>query len=176
MNIAVYAICHNQAPFIHRWAESMGEADAIYVLDAGSQDGSPELLRQRGIQVREDRSSLLPFDAARNRSLALVPEDMDVCVCTNLDERFRPGWRNELERAWLPWAQQALFPFTCSAGSRGDTAVTIPRNTIHARRGFRWQDPVREVLTYTGRGEPVVIYLPSIHLERFPDPRSCSPT
>ncbi len=39
------------------------------------------------------------FDAARNRSLELVPEDVDLCVCTGLDEVFRPGWREVLEQA-----------------------------------------------------------------------------
>lgn len=38
---------------------------------------------------------------ARNISLDHVPEDVDICVCTDLDELFEPGWRKKLEEAWL---------------------------------------------------------------------------
>lgn len=33
------------------------------------------------------------FDAARNRPQKLVDGDADICVCTDLDEVFHPGWR-----------------------------------------------------------------------------------
>ena len=39
--IYVYAICKNEEAFAARWAESMAEADGIYVLDTGSTDRRP---------------------------------------------------------------------------------------------------------------------------------------
>ena len=94
MKVCVYAICKNESQFVGRWMDSMSEADGIYVLDTGSDDGTPELLAARGAVVEVERISPWRFDTARNRSLALVPADADICVCTDLDEYFHPGWRS----------------------------------------------------------------------------------
>ena len=61
---------------------SMAEADGVYVLDTGSTDGTAERLRALGAVVVEERVEPWRFDTARNRSLELVPEDADICVCT----------------------------------------------------------------------------------------------
>ena len=97
--VCVYAICKNEAQFVDRWMDSMGEADQVVVLDTGSEDSTVERLRARGAEVTVERISPWRFDTARNRSLELVPEDADICVCTDLDEVFHPGWRAALERA-----------------------------------------------------------------------------
>ena len=89
--VCVYAICKNEEKFADRWMDSMGEADLVVVLDTGSEDGTAERLRARGAQVTVEQILPWRFDAARNRSLELVPEDVDLCVCTDLDEVFRPG-------------------------------------------------------------------------------------
>ena len=91
MKICVYAICKNESRFAQRWMQSMREADGVFVLDTGSDDGTPEALRRLGAEVTEERIVPWRFDAARNRSLELVPQDADVCVCTDLDEVFAPG-------------------------------------------------------------------------------------
>ena len=100
--VCVYAICKNEEKFVDGWMDSMGEADLVVVLDTGSEDGTVERLRARGAQVTVERILPWRFDAARNRSLELVPEDVDLCVCADLDEAFHPGWREALERAWRP--------------------------------------------------------------------------
>ena len=46
--VCVYAICKNEAKFARRWMASMSEADDIVVLDTGSTDGTPQLLRSLG--------------------------------------------------------------------------------------------------------------------------------
>ena len=97
--VCVYAICKNEGQFVQRWMRSMSEADLVVVLDTGSTDDTAELLRQAGAQVTVEKIEPWRFDTARNRSLELVPEDMDICVCTDLDEVFHPGWRERLERA-----------------------------------------------------------------------------
>lgn len=169
MNIAVYAISRNEARFVRRWVESMGEADSIYVLDTGSTDGTPALLEELGVTVRQQSISPWRFDTARNLSLEMVPSDVDICVCTDLDEVFRPGWRQTLERAWLPWVQQAYFRYTWSFSNTGEEELVFQKEKIHARHGFRWTHPVHEVLEYTGQGEPAVIYLPDLQLDHYPD-------
>ena len=93
MKVYVYAICKNESKFARRWMESMSEADAVYVLDTGSEDDTVQLLREAGAIVEIQEFRPWRFDRARNRSLEMVPEDADVCVCTDLDELFHPGWR-----------------------------------------------------------------------------------
>ena len=91
MKVCVYAICKNESQFVERWMASMGEADAVVVLDTGSTDDTVERLRAAGARVTVERFDPWRFDTARNRSLDLVPEDADICVCTDLDEVLHPG-------------------------------------------------------------------------------------
>lgn len=170
MNIAVYAICKNEAQFVERWVKSMSEADAIYVLDTGSTDDTPALLESLGVTVKQQIVTPWRFDVARNLSLDMVPEDADICVCTDLDEVFRPGWRRELERAWLPWVQQVYYRYTWSFSDTGEELMVFQKEKIHTRHGFVWTHPVHEVLQYTGAGEPAVICLPNVQLDHHPDP------
>lgn len=176
MKVAVYAISQNEARFVSQWVRSMGEADEIYVLDTGSDDGTPELLKGLGVHITRQTINPWRFDTARNQALELIPEDVDICVCTNLDECFRPGWRTILERAWFPWVQQAYFRYTWSFTPEGEEAVVVQRDTIHSRHSFRWTNPIREVLTYSGPGDPAVIFLPQVQLMRLPVPGAFSDT
>ena len=98
MKIAVYTICKNESAFVDRWVDSMSEADGIFVLDTGSEDDTVEKLKARGVTVGEAEIIPWRFDTARNLSLELVPKDFDVCVCTDLDEVFLPGWRRKIEK------------------------------------------------------------------------------
>ena len=135
MKVAVYAICKNEARFAARWMASMGEADGVYVLDTGSTDGTAERLRALGAVVAEEEIIPWRFDAARNRSLALVPEDVDICVCTDLDEVFRPGWRAALEGAWGPDTVQASYRYTWSFRPDGGEDTVFWSEKIHSRQG-----------------------------------------
>ncbi len=170
MKIAVYAISKNEAQFVSRWVESMQEADEIYVLDTGSTDGTPELLEALGVHVTQETISPWRFDVARNRALDMVPDDVDICVSTDLDEVLHPGWRTVLEKSWLPWTQQAYFRYTWAFTPDGEEAVVFQREKIHARKNFQWTHPVHEVLEYTGEDNPVVVYIPELQLDHFPDP------
>ena len=99
MNIIIYAICKNEAQFAKRFLAFCSEADRVYILDTGSTDGTPERLRALGATVYEQTIAPWRFDDARNASLALLPEDADVCICLDLDEVLCPGWREALEAA-----------------------------------------------------------------------------
>ena len=96
----------------------MREADWVVVLDTGSDDGTPEMLRKLGAQVTEEIITPWRFDVARNRSLELVPEEADICVCTDLDEVFRPGWRAALEAAWTENTRRARYRYTWNFNPR----------------------------------------------------------
>ena len=172
MKIVVYAIAKNESSFVDRWMDSMSEADQVVVLDTGSDDGTAERLQARGAQVTVERIVPWRFDQARNRSLELVPEDADVCVCTDLDEVFHPGWRSALEGVWTPETRQASYRYTWSFQPDGSEGVVFWQEKIHARRGFRWVHPVHEVLEWVGEGErgPLAL-VQGIQLNHHPDPQ-----
>lgn len=168
--VCVYAICKNEEQFVDRWMDSMGEADLVVVLDTGSQDGTVEKLRARGAEVTVETVSPWRFDRARNRSLELVPEDMDLCVCTDLDEVFHPGWRERLEKAWMPGAGRARYRYTWSFNRDGSEGVVFWYEKAHARHGYRWSHPVHEVLTWVGAGsEGPTVTAEGVQLDHHPD-------
>ncbi|MFR2334313.1 MAG: glycosyltransferase, partial [Flavonifractor plautii] len=132
VKIVVYAICKNEAGHAERWMASMAEADGVYVLDTGSTDGTAERLRALGAVVVEERVEPWRFDTARNRSLELVPEDADICVCTDLDEVFHPGWRAALEAAWTDGTTQAVYRYTWNFNADGSEGTVFWIEKIHA--------------------------------------------
>lgn len=170
MKICVYAICKNESRFAQRWMQSMREADGVFVLDTGSDDGTPEALRRLGAEVTEERIVPWRFDAARNRSLELVPQDADVCVCTDLDEVFAPGWRQGVERAWQGGARQLRYRYVWSHLPDGSEGHVFTIDKIHARQGFAWVGPVHEVVRCMD-GEPAVRDAPDVELRHYPDGR-----
>ena len=170
MKITVYAISKNEEKFAARWVESMAEADHICVLDTGSTDGTVEILADLGVIVRGEEIDPWRFDVARNRSMELIPEDTDICVCTDLDEVFRPGWRAALERAWRPGTEQLRYSYICSFDEHGRPGTEFLQEKIHAPGVFRWVHPVHEVLERTdGAVSWPVAEAPEIVLEHHPD-------
>lgn len=169
MKVCVYAIARDEAKNVPGWLESMGEADGIFVLDTGSADATAALLREGGAIVRTERIEPWRFDAARNRALELVPEDADICVSADLDERFRPGWRAALERAWRPGTKQAEYRYTWSFRSDGSEGVVFYRQQIHSRRNWRWKNAVHEVLCYEGSEPYELVRAAGVQLDHFPD-------
>lgn len=170
MKICVYAICKNEAKFAQRWARSMKEADWVVALDTGSTDDTPQLLRAEGVTVECAQVSPWRFDAARNLSMHLIPAEADVCVCTDLDEEFRPGWRAALECAWTPDATQARYRYTWNFNADGSEGVVFWPEKIHRNGGFRWINPVHEVLKYEGTTPEHIITCEGMQLNHRADP------
>ncbi len=167
MKIAVYAICKNERQFIDRWAKTVEGADEVVVVDTGSQDGSAELLREKGFRVYEERFTPWRFDTARNRSLSLVSEDADACVCLDLDEVLSPGWRQAIEQAFHD-CDQLEYQYVWSFNPDGSDGVTFWAVKIHARHGFRWVNPVHEVLSCSHA--PRIVRAPGLRVEHHADP------
>lgn len=167
--VCVYAICKNEEKFVDRWMDSMSEADMIIVTDTGSEDQTVEKLRSRGAEVYVDIVTPWRFDTARNISLDHVPEDADICVCTDLDEVFENGWRERLERAWTKTAKQGKYIFNWSLKKDGSPDVQIYYSKIHARQGFRWSYPVHEWLSYTGVEPKEMVFIEGMVLNHYPD-------
>ena len=167
MKVIVYAICKNEEKFVNRWFNSMKEADDIYVLDTGSIDNTVDKLKELGVHVKQKIIEPFRFDAARNESLDMVPNDVDICVCTDLDEVFNPGWRIELENIFKDntrigynynWLLKDNKPL-----------VNFYIEKIHTRNNYKWTHPVHEVLEYIGNDEEKKIYTDNITLNHYPD-------
>ncbi len=170
MKVVVYAICKDESAFVPRWMASMGEADEVVVLDTGSRDDSAARLEALGARVFRESIQPWRFDDARNRALSLVPEDADICVCTDLDEVFHPGWRALLEQAWQPGTARAAYRYTWSFTPDGREGVVFWIEKIHCRRGWHWAHPVHEVLEWTGPGPaPAPLRVPGLQLDHHPD-------
>lgn len=167
--ICVYAICKNEEQFVEEWVKSMSEADKIIVLDTGSTDKTVSKLKSAGVDVYEEKITPWRFDAARNRSLELVPEDIDICVCVDLDERFEPGWRDMIEKAWKIGTKRAQYRYTWNFNPDGSEGVVFWIDKIHARHGFHWEHPVHEVLAYTGTEPCNTVYAEGIQLNHYAD-------
>lgn len=166
--ICAYAICKNEADFVDRWVESLSEADSIIVCDTGSTDDTVIKLRDKGVTVYEIKVDPWRFDVARNISMALIPSDVDICICTDLDEVMEPGWRKWLEKAWTPSTDCLYFMFTFSFNKDGSRGTTFWKNKIHSRRGYRWTRPIHEILEFQEYRRENVVYEENIRLNHFP--------
>lgn len=166
--VYVYAICKNEEQFVSRYMASMGEADGIYILDTGSTDNTVQKLREEGAFVTQEEIVPWRFDTARNRSLELVPEDGDICVCTDLDECFLPGWREQVEKSWAQGADQLRYKYVWSFTPDGKENVVFYADKIHARKGFFWKHPVHEVITFLG-AQPRRVLCENMQLNHYPD-------
>ena len=129
--VCVYGICKNEEKFVKRWYESMKEADAIFVLDTGSTDNTVKLLKEFGVNVRTSKIEPWRFDVARNKSLDLIPDDYDICVCTDLDEVFEKGWRKYLEDSWVGSTSRARYNYNWSLDDNNRPLVNFYTDKIH---------------------------------------------
>lgn len=169
MKISVYAIAKNEEKFAEGWFASMKEADEIVVLDTGSTDGTVQKLAALGAKVAVKEICPWRFDVARNFSLQMVRHDADLCVCTDLDERFEKGWRKKLEQAYNPLAKQYRYRYTWSFNEDGSEGVVFWIDKIHTRHDFVWTHPVHEVVKYVGQLPYLAVFAEGVQLNHYPD-------
>lgn len=168
--IVVYAICKDEEENIEMWYSSMKEADEIIVLDTGSADNSIKLLKKYP-KIKLYQENIIPwrFDVARNLSLSYVPKDTDICVCTDLDERFEKGWRKELEENWDSNTTRVKYTYNWSFTSNNKPGTTFYLNKIHTRNNYKWINPVHEVLQCSKKESETLIS--SIILNHYQKPK-----
>lgn len=138
MKIVVYAISLNEEKFAARFCEAARDADLIFVADTGSTDKTVQILEDCGATVAHISIQPWRFDDARNAALAMLPADFDVCVSLDLDEVLQRGWREEIERVWMPSTTRLRYGFDWGCG------IVFQYEKIHARRGYRWFGPCHE--------------------------------
>jgi tetratricopeptide (TPR) repeat protein len=166
MRVAVYTVAKNEAKQVQPFTESCRDADLVVIADTGSTDGTPDLLRQAGAVVHSIAVTPWRFDVARTTALALLPADVDVCIKLDLDERLQPGWRAELERAWVPGTTRLRYWYTWNWKAPGVPDVVFRSDLIHARAGYIWRYPTHEILDNT---VPQVIAESELAIHQFPE-------
>lgn len=148
MKIAVYTIALNEESNIEEWYESAKDADYLFIADTGSTDKTVRLAKKLGINVAKISINPWRFDDARNAALALLPNDIDMCVSLDMDERLSKGWREDLESI-DPSFTQLQYRYVWSwrdPQSRTQPQVEYLLNKVHARHGYRWKYIVHELV------------------------------
>jgi glycosyltransferase involved in cell wall biosynthesis len=163
MKIAVYTIALNEEKHVERWYNSVKDADHILIADTGSTDRTVEIAKSLGINVFNISIKPWRFDTARNVALALLPDDIDMCVSLDMDEIIDEGWREALEKTT---GNQITYVFR--------NYKDFVNNRIHARHGFMWKFLMHEGLV-PDRTEMIDEFCPGIEVTHIPDiekPRS----
>ena len=164
MKIAVYAISKNEEQFVKRFCESAKDADIILIGDTGSTDNTAELGRQCGATVVDIRIKPWRFDKAREAVLALLPDDVDVCISLDLDEVMEEGWRAEIERVWMDNTTRLRYKFDWGCG------IAFFYEKIHHRHGYFWHHPCHEYPMPDPRTKEVWAHTDMLLVSHHPDP------
>lgn len=165
LKICVYAISKNEEKFVKRWAESAKDADLILLADTGSTDSTIAVAKECDVQTYSICITPWRFDHARNASIALIPKEIDVCVCIDVDEVLEPGWREEIERVWKKGETTRLrYMFDWGCG------IKFQYEKIHARHGYYWHHPCHEYPRFDARIKEVYAYTDRLLVSHHPDP------
>lgn len=144
--ICLYAIAKNESKNVDEWYETVKEADSIAVLDTGSSDDTVQKLKEHpNVIVEQKAYDHFRFDQARNDSLALIPEDCNICFTIDLDERLNPGWADILRNEWNPEKyNRGAYSYYYR-----DDQFEQTRNWIHSK-DWTWLYPCHEAMGRNG--------------------------
>ena len=168
LKIGIYGPAKNEVKHVDAWYESCKNADVICIADTGSTDGTKERLVELGVQVTDVRIMQWRFDLAFNVAMSLLPDDVDVCIRLDMDERLQPGWREALEKAWTPETTRLRYPYVWNWNQNGTPGRTWYR--IHARSGYYWQGHTHEGLS--ARISEVQTFTDDVKIWQFPDAKN----
>ena len=133
-SIAAVAIAKNEEDRIHAWCANLVEADAMFIYDTGSEDGTHDAAVEESISVFYDAPNQqnFRFDRARNDLLRLVQEaaSFDYVFWVDLDEVVERGWREKFDYAIERYGEQEIFSTVRVWGSlaydRADHPQVVP--------------------------------------------------
>jgi glycosyltransferase involved in cell wall biosynthesis len=167
MKIGIYCPAKNELKHVDAWYESCKQADIVCVADTGSTDGTKERLIELGVKVSDVRIIPWRFDDAFNTAMYLLPDDVDVCIRLDLDERLQPGWREALEKAWTPETTRLRYPYVWNWNPDGTPGRQWYSDRIHSRKGYRWMGATHEGLC--SRLPEVQTFTDDVKIWQFPD-------
>lgn len=169
MRVAVYCAAKNELKHVEAWFESCKDADVIVCADTGSTDGTREKMSALGVSVTDARILPWRFDDAFNFAMYLLPEDVDVCIRLDLDERLASGWRDGLAAAWTEETTRLRYPYVWNWNPDGTPGRQWYGDRIHRRHGYRWVGATHEALC--SRLPEVHTFTDNLQIHQFPDPK-----
>lgn len=141
-SISVLLICKNEADRIEPCLQSVaGWADEIIVLDSGSTDGTPEIVRRYTDKLWI--TDWPGYGPQRNRALEKVSSDWVMTI--DADERMTPELRDEIDR-WLsdPAMDCTILKMPWRTFFYGKPLrfgrYTSPQGKLFKREGVRYRD------------------------------------
>lgn len=167
--VCAYAICKNEEQFVESWYDHVKEADLVIVGDTGSTDNTVSRLRELGATVYSLDLEYFRFDTARNKCLELIPDDVDICVSSDLDEIISYGWRDKLEGAWKKDTTRGVCNFNWSHNADGTPGVTYLHQRIHSRHNYVWLYPTHEIVSYIGNSVEKEVFIEGMVYDHYPD-------
>ena len=173
MKLCAYTICKNESEHVDIWVQALkDEVDYICVLDTGSTDDTVEKFKQYPFVIIEQKKiSPWRFDAARNESMKLIPDDTDVAMVVDLDETYRPGFRYHIENAFnngynLISGYKVTFENGQQISREGDE-LSLP--ILADIKNWHWEYPVHEYPAYYDEDKVKEVLVPEIVCEHRPN-------
>jgi glycosyltransferase involved in cell wall biosynthesis len=141
------AVTHDRVDLLLDTLDSLDEADELLVVDNGSTDGSQDLVHDLGGYVN-DAPLTTSGHGTNLQARLLAATDADICVLSDDDMHWRPGWSDRL-RSW--WADapddvaltgchiEPLFPWNKVHGTitRGGIPALVRASTGAASWSYR---------------------------------------
>ena len=187
VKICVYAMAADEPEaFIDRWLDSMSGADVITVLVTKIHNPNFAYFKKKQ-QLPEFKDKLIVweedikpwrFDSARNASMTLIPkDDVDACVCTDIDEALIPDFWDDLRKIVFehPNFDRIYYQYAWSHDDEtGEPKWYFWYDKIHKPEGWFWDYPVHEALKCPDMqklGYSGCYYMDSskIYLHHYPD-------
>ena len=170
MKVAVYTIARDEEKNAEAFMESCHGADLVLVGDTGSTDRTKEIIENRGGKTVDVTIFPWRFDLARNVVMALLPEDIDICIALDLDEQLSPNWRAVLNAQWDCGEHNRLkFRYVHNFKANGDEGTVGVKDFAHGRFHWVWKHRVHEKLYYEG-GDQNVLTTMNITVAHRQDP------
>lgn len=163
MKVALYAISKNVAPAVPKFMDRVAALGLpLYVLDH-SDDGTTELLRDRGAIV-DTTPMKRHFGDMKNYAMDMVDPGTEWVCNIDLDEWINVDAMKRLIDKLNPFSNRVFHLYQPD----GRTDRIREESRVHARHGFRWWYPIHEELV-CGVGTKLM-QCPEVILTQWPDP------
>lgn len=166
MRICVAAICRNEEKNIGEWLKHVAKADAISIVDTGSEDQTTNIISAfthpnlyHMFDVSEERN------LGASRELAATPfSEDDLVVWLDIDERFDdPDWVETLRNTKHIKHAEAVWILMRNGGSH------YPQMKAYRRRSYFWKYRAHEVLSSRKPGQNLRWVEASFATDHYPD-------
>lgn len=177
LKICVYAICKNEEKFVDRWVSAMiNEADYVVVLDTGSTDSTVDKLKayEPFVTVKQydyfKESGIFRFDRARNDSMKLIPNDVDICAVFDLDQVPQKGWSN-IVREEIANGNKEVRGYIVDHNDAGEEVNRWESRNVHVNDPFFiWTKVIHEGIEYYGKDKTYpIIFREDFVINHYPD-------